>query len=85
MKHTKRQEALWQASLATLITAGAIALCSGPATAYVACIRAGDCWHTDNPCSPSPCSVGGHSDQWWDRRKSDTHYHWHGADRRQFS
>ena len=47
MKHTQRLKALWQASLATLITAGAIALWSGPATAYVACNRSEDCWHTD--------------------------------------
>lgn len=80
MKHYESQKALWHASLATLITAGAIALWSGPATAYVACNRAGDCWHTDNRVHFPHVRLAFHSDKWWDRRKSDSHYHWHDAD-----
>ena len=42
MKNADHQKIFWQASLATLVAASAIALWSGPATAYATCARGGD-------------------------------------------
>jgi len=77
---TKKRTIVWQASLATLVTAAAIFLSSGPASAYVACNRAGDCWHTDTRVHFPHVRLAFHSDKWWDRRRTDARYHWHDPD-----
>jgi hypothetical protein len=54
---------------------------SAPASAYTACHSSGDCWHADSKAHFKGEKVSYHKDNWWDAHKSDTHYHWHEADK----
>ena len=66
--------------LASAATAGvvALALTATSASAYVACNREGDCWHTDTRVRAPGLTFSFHPDDWffhqhWD---SDREHHW---------
>jgi hypothetical protein len=71
--------------LKTLLLAGGLCLGSliaaaAPASAYVACNREGDCWHTDRRVAGPGLRFDYHPDDWyfhrdWDR---DRDHHWRG-------
>jgi hypothetical protein len=61
--------------LSAVLSAGALALTAGSASAYVACNRAGDCWHTTDRYNYRPgFGVSVHDDNW--RWRSHERYRW---------
>ena len=64
---------------AMFVTASGLCL-SAPASAYTACNRQGDCWHTDTRVHFKGASLSFHNDKWWDRNSHNAHYHWHETD-----
>jgi hypothetical protein len=64
-KHTVLTAALAAAGLAGSV---------GNASAYVACNRFGDCWHTDARVHFPGMRLIFHPDSWWDRHKNNHHY-----------
>jgi hypothetical protein len=63
-----------------MAVSAALTLASVPASAYTACNREGDCWHTDSRVHFKGAAITFHNDKWWDRMKSNARYHWHDAD-----
>lgn len=57
--------------LGAVIGAGALAATAGSASAYVACNRAGDCWHTHNRVFKPSFGISIHDDKW----KMSRRYH----------
>jgi len=65
---------LVSATLSALIGAGALVAFTAPASAAIACNRAGDCWHTTENYKYRPSfGVTVHPDNWKFR---GTRYHW---------
>ena len=67
--------------IATAALAGGIAMMTAaPASAYVACNRDGDCWHSESRYrSPPGVSFSWHNDDWyfhqrWDDNTDSRHY-----------
>ncbi|HEY4078591.1 MAG TPA: hypothetical protein VGM26_16805 [Rhizomicrobium sp.] len=61
--------------LGAIVAAGALATTVGSASAYVACNRSGDCWHTsDRHGYRSGWGVTVHDDGW--RWRGRDHYRW---------
>ncbi|HEX3754994.1 MAG TPA: hypothetical protein VHV26_07955 [Rhizomicrobium sp.] len=73
---------LLQSAFAALIGAGGLAATTTSASAYIACNRGGDCWHThDRYHYPTGFGVVVHRDNWrW--RDRGHHYRWHEHDGR---
>ena len=68
-------------ALASAIAIGStLCLFSAPASAYVACNKDGDCWHTDSQVNFPGVTLSFHDDKWWDTNRTDSQYHWHDAD-----
>jgi len=63
-------------ALGALLGAGALAATAVPASAYVACNRYGECWHTPNRYAyPPRFGIVVHPDTWhW---RHGRHYRWH--------
>jgi hypothetical protein len=59
--------------LGAVIGAGALAATAGSASAYVACNRAGDCWHTDSRDFRPSFGITIHDNDW----RLARHNHWH--------
>ncbi len=67
--------------LATVFAAASgLCLAAVPASAYTACNRDGDCWHTDTRVHFPGATLSFHNDKWWDANRSNSRYHWHEAD-----
>lgn len=62
------------------VFAAASCLAAVPASAYTACNRNGDCWHTDTRVHFPGVTLSFHNDKWWDTHSRNTRYHWHDAD-----
>jgi hypothetical protein len=62
------------------VFAAASCLAAVPASAYTACNRNGDCWHTDTRVHFPGVTLSFHNDKWWDTHSHNTRYHWHDAD-----
>lgn len=61
--------------LGAVLSAGALALTAGSASAYVACNRSGDCWHTNSRYNYHPgWGVRVHDNNW--RWRSHEKYRW---------
>ena len=62
-------------AVAALIGVGTFAT---PASAYVACNRFGDCWHTNHRYRdyPADLRIRFHSDRWERAHRHDHHYYW---------
>jgi len=61
--------------LGALAGAGAIVALASPASAYVACNRFGDCWHTSDRYTYRPAwGIRVHDDNW--RWRSHERYRW---------
>jgi len=69
-----------QALLATALTAAGLSGSIGSASAFVACNRFGDCWHTDSRVRFPGVRLTFHPDTWWDHHKADKHLTWHDVD-----
>lgn len=69
-----------QALLATAVAVAGLVSTVSAASAYVACNRFGDCWHTDTRVHFPGVRLTFHADNWWDHHKADTHYTWHDPD-----
>ena len=71
-------------NMKTVILASALAAASSlvavPASAYTACNKEGDCWHTDTRVHFPHVSLSFHNDKWWDAHKTNARYHWHDTD-----
>jgi hypothetical protein len=66
---------LLQGALAALLGAGALAVSSTGASAYIVCNRAGDCWHTTSRYDYRPhWGLTIHDDNW--RWRGRHRYHW---------
>jgi hypothetical protein len=66
--------------LGLVAAASALCLASTSASAYTACNKDGDCWHTDSRVHIPGVTLSFHNDAWWDKNKSNARYHWHDAD-----
>ena len=58
--------------LGAAAAAGTLITLALPASAYVACNREGDCWHTESRYSQPGVSFDYHPDDWY------FHRHWEG-------
>lgn len=63
-----------------LATASGLFLTAAPASAYTACNRDGDCWHTESRVHFPGVTLSFHKDNWWDANRSNARYHWHETD-----
>jgi hypothetical protein len=66
--------------LGTVAGAGALMALSTSASAYLACNREGDCWHTETRYSQPGVSFEYHPDDWyfhrhWDGDRSDRYHY----------
>ena len=63
-------------NIKTLMLGAAVGLTltalAAPASAYVACNREGDCWHTESRVAPPGARFEYHPDDWY------FHRHWEG-------
>ena len=69
-----------QTALGASVAAGALIAMAAPASAYVACNREGDCWHTDSRVAVPGVTFDFHPDDWyfhqrWDRDRHFRDYH----------
>jgi hypothetical protein len=58
--------------LGAAVAAGALTALAAPASAYVACNRDGDCWHTEARVNAPGVRFDYHPDDWY------FHRHWEG-------
>ena len=69
------KKALSAAAISTLMAVSALVATVAPASAYVACNRDGDCWHTDaRPRTPG-IRFDVHPDDWYFHQKWDNDHH----------
>jgi hypothetical protein len=61
--------------LSAVVGAGALTAMAAPASAYIACNRWGDCWHTDQRYERPGIRFDYHPDDWY------FHRHWGDGDR----
>ena len=69
-----------KALLSAALALGGLAATAGGASAYVACNRFGDCWHTETRYAPPGVRFDYHPDDWyfhqhWDRHTRFRDYH----------
>jgi hypothetical protein len=60
------------------LSLGALLAAAAPASAYVACNAAGDCWHTDRHVAVPGVTFSYHPDDWYFHRHwdGDRDHHW---------
>ncbi len=63
--------------LASAAALGGMMLLAAPASAYVACNRDGDCWHTEKRYTAPGVKFDWHPDDWYFHQKWDADRHWH--------
>ena len=63
-----------------LATVSGLILTPGPAAAYTACNRDGDCWHTLSRVHFPGVRLSFHKDNWWDANRKNARYRWHETD-----
>ena len=64
----------------TLAVAAGVVIGAVPASAYTACNRQGDCWHTDSRVHFPGVTLSFHDDKWADKNRNNARYHWHETD-----
>jgi hypothetical protein len=72
---TALKTALSAAAISTLMAAGALMATAVPASAYVACNREGDCWHTDARPRVPGVTLSVHPDDWYFHQRWDDNRH----------
>jgi hypothetical protein len=72
----KIKSVILASALAAVSTAG---FTVAPASAYTACNKEGDCWHTDTRVHFPGATLSFHNDKWGESHR-DGRYHWHEAD-----
>ena len=73
---TALKTALSAAAISTLMATGALMATAVPASAYVACNKEGDCWHTDARPRVPGVSLSIHPDDWYFHQKWDNDHHY---------
>ena len=68
--------ALKTLALGLLAGAGALVALASPASAYLACNRDGDCWHTENRTSAPGVRFDYHPDDWYFHQHWDDRHHY---------
>ena len=65
-------------ALGTIAAAAATIALAAPASAYIACNREGDCWHTENRVFRPGIRFEYHPDDWYFHRHwdADREHHW---------
>lgn len=69
-----------QPLLAATLALGGLSIAAGSASAYVACNRFGDCWHTDTRVHFPHVRLSFHNEKWWERHRTNSRYTWHETD-----
>jgi hypothetical protein len=62
--------------LGAVVGAGALTALAAPASAYVACSREGDCWHTESRYRAPGVRFSYHPDDWYFHQRWDGDRHW---------
>jgi hypothetical protein len=62
--------------LGTLAAVGGLMAMAAPASAYIACNRWGDCWHTERRWAPPGVRFEYHPDDWYFHRSWDDDRRW---------
>jgi hypothetical protein len=62
--------------LGAAAAAGALVALAMPASAYVACNREGDCWHTETRYAAPGVRFEYHPDDWYFHQHWDDRRHW---------
>ena len=62
---------------AAATAAGLVLTFAAPASAYVACNRDGDCWHTERRVTVPGVTFSWHPDDWYFHQHWDRDHHWH--------
>jgi len=62
--------------LGTLAAVGGLMAMAAPASAYIACNREGDCWHTERRWAPPGVRFEYHPDDWYFHRSWDDDRRW---------
>ena len=75
---TALKTALSVAAISTLMATGALVTSLTPASAYVACNKDGDCWHTDSRPRAPGIQFSVHPDDWYFHQK------WEGDNNRHY-
>ena len=65
--------------LASMLATASSLVASVPASAYTACNRQCDCWHTDTRVHFPGVTLSFHNDKWGDAHRTGR-YHWHDTD-----
>jgi hypothetical protein len=65
--------------MASVLATASVVLVSGPASAYTACNREGDCWHTESRVHFPGVTLAFHNDKWGEAHRTGR-YHWHETD-----
>jgi hypothetical protein len=64
-------------AMVSAIAGAAVSLSATPASAYVVCNPAGECWHTDRRYAYGPgVGVVYHPDDWYFHQHWDDHHRW---------
>ena len=66
---TAFKTALSAAAISALMATGALVAAVSPASAYVACNREGDCWHTEARPRVPHVTLSVHPDDWYFNQK----------------
>ena len=64
------------ASVTAAVAAVGIVATTTSASAYIACNREGDCWHTDRRYHPPGVVLNFHPDDWYFHQHWDADHHW---------
>ena len=72
----KLKTALSAAATTFLLGTGALVATVAPASAYMACNRDGDCWHTDSRPRAPGIKFDVHPDDWYFHQHWDADHHW---------
>ena len=75
---TALKAALSAAAISTLMATGALVTTVAPASAYVACNKEGDCWHTESRPRAPGIQFNIHPDDWY------FHQEWEGDNNRHY-
>ena len=68
--------ALKTLALGLLAGAGALVALASPASAYLACNRDGDCWHTESRYRAPGVRFDYHPDDWYFHQRWDDRHHY---------
>ena len=68
--------------LGAVVSAGALTALVAPASAYIACNREGDCWHTESRYRSPKVRFDYHPDDYYFHQRWDDRRHWRNEEHR---